>query len=169
MKIIEALKKSKDLLKKADDIKDKIKQHCADLDNEDPIYPDQKRQISEWLQAHCDIIKEILSLKYRIQKTNVTTDVTIEIGGTFVTKTIAEWIIRRKELARLEEQCWASLTERNLLEKYKQTTSSNIEKTVKRRLYFDPIERDKKREIYRSEPSLIDASLEIVNAVTDLV
>jgi len=46
MKIIEALKKIKDLQRKADDIKDKIGTYCADLDCENPVYVDQKLQIS---------------------------------------------------------------------------------------------------------------------------
>ena len=41
MKIIEALKKIKDLRRKADDLKDKVKQHCADLDCETSPYHTQ--------------------------------------------------------------------------------------------------------------------------------
>ena len=51
-KIIEGMKKIKDLLKKADDIRTKIGLYCADLDYETPMYPDQTKQIKEWLQAH---------------------------------------------------------------------------------------------------------------------
>lgn len=40
---------------------------------------------------------------------------------------------------------------------------------VKRRLYFDPSERDHKLEVYRSEPAKIDSTLEIINAVTDII
>jgi hypothetical protein len=36
-------------------------------------------------------------------------------------------------------------------------------------LYFDPAERDKKIEIFRSEPSLIDRTLEVINCTTDLI
>ena len=32
--------------------------------------------------------------------------------------------------------------------------------------YFDPVERDRMIALYRSEPSLIDGTLEIVNATT---
>lgn len=169
MKIIEALKSIKDLRRKADDIQDKIKQYCADLDCETPTYPDQKRQISEWLQAHGDIIKEILSLKKRIQYTNVMTIVSIELDGKFVEKSITEWLERRRELAKLQEECWRSLTDRNLKETYtNQLTANTPQNVIKRRLYFDPIERDKKVELYRNEPSKIDGILETINATTDL-
>jgi hypothetical protein len=46
---------------------------------------------SYWIQAHGDIMKEILKLQIAIQKTNLLTPVTIEIGGKQVTKSIAFW------------------------------------------------------------------------------
>jgi hypothetical protein len=170
MKIIEALKKIKDLQRKADDIKDKIGTYCADLDCENPVYVDQKLQISNWLQMHSDIIKEILNLRFRIQKTNVITEVNIHLDGKYVTKTIAEWVHRRRDLAKNEESAWRKLTDKGHKEQYTtQLTPNSPQNVIKRRLYFDPIERDKKIELYRSEPSLIDATLEITNAVTDLL
>jgi hypothetical protein len=170
MKIIEALKKTKDLSKKADDLKAKIAKYCADLDCETPIYPDQRGQVSEWLQSHGDVVKEILLLRYRIQKTNVNTQVTMRLGDKNVTKSIAEWIHRRKDLANMEMGCWKQLTERNLNETYKsQPTPNSPESFIKRRLYFDPKERDQKIELFRSEPSTIDGILETVNSTTDLM
>jgi len=170
MKIIEALKKIKDLRRKADDLVSKVKQHCADLDCETPIYPDQKRQISEWIQAHSDIVKEILHLKTSITRTNLKTEVTIELGDKFVTKPICDWIERRRTLANLEEVMYRSLTDKGLKDTYQNQLTPNAPVTIiKKRLYFDPIERDKKIELYRSEPSKIDSTLEIINAVTDLL
>lgn len=169
MKLIEALKKIKDLRRKADDIKEKIGQYCADMDSETPTYPDQKRQIEDWLQSHSDIIKEIGLLRERIHKTNLETPVSITLGGKTVTKSIVSWILRRTELAQLEETCWRKLTDRGLKESYSyQVTNSSPQAIVKRRLYFDPKQRDEKVELYRSEPHTIDSTLEVVNAVTDL-
>lgn len=170
MKIIEALKKIKDLKRKADDLKDKVGEYCADLDCDTPSYPDQKRQVSEWLQAHSDIIKEIIYLRVAIQRTNIETDVTIKLGDKYVTKSIAEWVHRRRDLADEEREIWSRLTDKSLMEKYRQKlTDRSPEVIIKRRLYFDPKERDEKRELYRSEPGLIDSTLEVVNATTDLI
>jgi hypothetical protein len=170
MKIIEAMKKIKDLQRKCDDLKDKVKAYCADLDCETATYPDQRRQISEWLQSHSDICKEISHLRLSITKTNVETQVTIMIDNRAVTKSICEWIHRRKDLANSEEAMWRGLTDKNLKEDYKTKLTPNAPETVvKRRLYFDPVERDKKVALYRSEPFLIDAALEVTNATTDLV
>ena len=168
MKVIEALKGVKDLQRKADDLKTKVKTHCAHLSNEKPVYENQKEQVAQWIQSYGDTVKEILRLRIAIQKTNIATPVDVQLNGKAVTKSIAEWIHRRRDLAGMEYSIWSSLTDKGLREG--QITQSNGEKidvTIKR--YFDPAERDKKLDIYVSEPTLIDARLEIANAVTDLI
>ena len=169
MKIIEGMKKIKDFQIKVDDLKDKIKIYCADLNFETPMYgADQKKQVDKWLQSVGDILKEILDLRIQIQTTNLATEVTIELNEKQVTKTIAEWIHRRRDLAKSEQDLWQKLTDRGLKEgKMKDSTNQDIE--VKIRRYFDPEERDNKVELYRTEPSKIDATLEVVNATTDLL
>lgn len=168
MKLIQAMKAIKDLQIKAQDIRGKIAVYCTDLTFETPTYPDQKAQVSEWLQAHSDLMKEILKLRVSIQKTNILTPVTIELGGKQVTKTIAEWIHRRRDLAKYEQDAWGKLTDRGLKEgTAKNSTGSEVE--VRLRRYYDPRERDTKVDLFRSEPSTIDSSLEVVNAVTDLI
>jgi len=170
MKIIEAMKKVKDLQRKKSDLQEKIAKHCADLDCETPMYPDQKREIQGWVQSAEDIIKEIEHLRVSIQKTNIETDVTIELGGKFVTKKIAQWIHRRRDLAIDQSNLWKCMTDRGLKEtSVVQLTAASPQSFVKRRLYFDPSERDKKIELYRGEPSIIDSTLETINAVTELI
>lgn len=178
MKIIEALKQIKDLQRKAEDIRNKIGVSCADLSIETPAYGEnQKEQVRQWLQAHSDIIKEILRLRFAVMGTNVVTSVTIELGGKQVTKTIAEWLLRRGgknregSLSALELAAWSKLTDRGLKGKEGAIPSSTggESQPVKVRYYFDPAERDVKKDELQSEPSLIDGRLEVVNAVTDLV
>ncbi len=168
MKIIEALKQIKDLVRKSDDLRKKITQHSAYVNIETPVYADQKGQVSEWVQAHTDILKEILRLRYAIQKTNITTQVTIELGGKQVTKSVAEWIHRRRDLATLEGEAWKKLTDRNLKEG---TGMNSMQQPMEVKIVrcYDPKERDNKIAVLDSEPSLVDAKLEIVNAVTDLI
>ena len=169
MKLIQAMKKLKDLATKAEDLRKKVGLYCADLTIETAQYPDQRRQIAEWIQGHGDILKEILKLRFAIQKTNLATAVTMELDGKQITKSIAEWIHRRRDLAKWEMEMWARLTDRNLKEQNVQTTPGGVVTEVRIRRYFEPAERDSKIEIYRAEPSVIDATLETVNAVTDLI
>lgn len=168
MKLIQAMKQIKDLQRKAEDLRGKIGVHCAHLSYETPTYGDkQAQQVAEWLQAHADILKEILRLRVAVQKTNLVTQVTIELGGVQVVKTLAEWIHRRRDLAKLDMDAWSKLTDRGLREGIgKNSLGELLEAKIVRN--FDPAGRDRKLELYRSEPSIVDATLEVVNAVTDL-
>ncbi len=169
MKLIQAMKKLKDLAIKAEDLRGKVAQFAADLTIETPQYPDQRGQVSEWIQAHSDVQKEILRLRVAIQRTNIQTPVTIELDGKQVTKSIAEWIHRRRDLAKLELDMWSKLGDRGLKEQNVQTSPGGSVTEIRIRRYFDPKERDAKRELFRTEPSVIDSTLEVVNATTDLL
>lgn len=168
MKLIEGLKQIKDLRRKADDLKEKISKHSAHASFETPVYSNQGQQVREWLQAYSDILKKILELRIAIQRTNLATQVTIELGGKKVTKSIAEWVHRRRDLATLECEAWKALTDRGIREgQVKGTGGDMVDVRIVR--YYDPAERDKMVDQFTSEPVLIDARLEIVNAVTDLI
>lgn len=168
MKIIEALKKIKDLKKKAEDLRDKVSKHSAYMSFETPVYQDQKKQVAEWIQSHSDILKEILSLRISIQRTNLLTGVTIEINNNQITKSIAEWIHRRRDLAIEECLMWKKLTDRGLKEG---VMIDSLGKQIDNKIIrcYDPKDRDNHVSLFDSEPSLIDGKLEIVNAVTDLI
>ncbi len=169
MKLIEALKKIKDWQRKAEDLRGKVGTHCASLSFETPAYPDMKRQLLEWIQAHTDLIQEILKTRIAIQKTNLVTMVKIDFGnGLIVQKSIAEWIHRRKDLAKQDLTMWSQLGDKGLREgNIQNSAGEKVEVRIVR--HFDAPERDKKLEMYRSEPMTIDANLEIVNAVTDVI
>jgi len=168
MKIIEALKEVKRLEEKIKDLNVKIFTFCSDLDIENPVYPDQKGQVNSWLQSVHDTLKEATRLRLAIQQTNLTIKVPIELGTEKVVHSISEWIIRRRLYAKAEMESWANLTDRQLRDgMFKNSSGQDI--MVKVRRYYDPLEKDKRIEIYRSEPGIIDRTLEIINATTDLI
>ena len=168
MKLIEALKEIKELQRKTGDLRDKVGKHSAHLSMETPLYQDQAAQVKEWIQAHSDILKEILRLRIAIQRTNLAVEVTIELNGKNVTKTIAEWIHRRRDLATDECKMWQKLTDRGLKEgRFKESTDEIKEVKIIR--CYDAKEKDRNIDLYSKEPVLIDAKLEITNAVTDLI
>lgn len=171
MKIIEGMKQIKQLTAKAEDLRKKIAQYCADMDFETPTYgtaDEQKETVRGWIQSHSDVVKEILRLRVAIQRTNLATSVSITLGDKAVTKTIAEWIHRRRDLAAFDFEAWKMLTDKNLREGVVQNSTGGT-KDVKIRRYYVPAERDKFLELYRSEPTTIDGTLEVTNAVTDLI
>lgn len=168
MKVIEAMKQIKDLQRKASDLQTKISRCSADLTHETPLYENQFQKVESCVQAHSDICKEILRLRVAIQKTNIITEVPIELGGKVVTKTVAEWIHRRRDLSQLELAAYKRLTDRNLKEGYI-AQSTGEQREVKIRRHYNPEKRDKMIDILSSEPLMIDSKLEVVNAITDLV
>lgn len=167
MKIIEGMKEIKRLEEKVDDLKMKVATYCADMDMEFPVYENQKGQITEWLQSAHDSLKEAERLRLAIQKTNLSKSVTIQLGDQKVEKSIAAWIIRRRLYAAKEQTLWASLTDKNLKDSNWKGTTGEV-KEIHVRRYYDPKIRDIKVSEFRDEPNLIDRSLEVVNAVTDL-
>jgi hypothetical protein len=168
MKLIEGLKGTKVLQQKANDLRDLVKAHCARSSLETDKYPNQKGRVAVWMQAHSDLMKEILRLRIAIQRTNLATSVTIELDDKVITKTIAEWIHRRRDLAQEEQSMWNCLTDRGIAEGIvKGPTGDPVEIKIVR--FFDPGERDNKRELYQSEPMIIDSRLEVVNATTDMI
>lgn len=170
MKLIQAMKKLKSLVIKADDLRGKVAQKCSDLSIETPEYGDrQKEQVSLWIQSHSDVLKEVLELRIAVQRTNLATMVTIELGGHQINKCIAAWIHRRRDLSQLDMQMWAKLGDKGLKEVNMPSASGGPPTEIRIRRYFDPKERDTKIELYRTEASIIDGVLETVNATTDLI
>lgn len=168
MKIIEALKKIKDLQRKASDLRNKVQDCSAKMSFESDKYENQKEKVAGWLQSHHDILREIESLREKIAETNLRVMVPIEIGGKEVKKSIHSWISRRRDLAQLDMMAWRMLTDRGLRDQAVrgETTKEVVEFKVVQ--FFDPEERDRMIDMYKSEVVLIDSKLEVVNAVTDL-
>lgn len=169
MKIIEAMKKVKQNDQKIGDLQKKISETCANLSHETPVYgTETQKKINEWLQSCDDLSKENIRLLCAIQKTNLQTNVTIELSGKQVTKNISEWVWRRKKYANIDYTTWSQLTDRGLKEGF-MNSSTGTPFEVKISRHYDPIKRDEMKEMYRSEPHEIDSALEVVNAVTDLI
>ena len=169
MKIIEGLKSIKELQVKVKDLTSKVGTYSAHLNIETPTYPDQKGQVLKWLQAIEDLTKEIADLHVRLNKTNVMTKVKIKIGSNVLEKSITEWIIRRRLLASMDQNAWLSLTDRGLKEGAINSTSGGEPTKVTIVRCYDPVQRDEKVALFKSEPNAIDVALETVNATVDLL
>ncbi len=169
MKIIEAMKRVKQNKEKITDLQTKIGNVSANLSMETPLYGDKTTDlIKEWIQAATDTSQDNVKLLVAIARTNLVTPVTISLGEKSATKTIAEWVWRRREYAALDLATWGKLTDRNLREG-QINSSTGVAIDVKIVRNYDPIQRDKMVGIFKSEPHEIDAALEVVNAITDLI
>ena len=167
MKIIEAMKQIKANKEKIAELMQRIQRNSAHLSIESPQYEDQQAKIKEWRQSALDTARDNVELLIRIQQTNLITPVTIQMGDKSVTKSVAEWVWRRREYAEIERDIWNSLTDRGLKEGHIQT-SPGVTSELKIIRYYDPSERDKNLDSLRREKFDIDAALEVTNAVTEL-
>jgi hypothetical protein len=168
MKLIEAMKKIKGNRQKIADLQEKIAKNCAQLSHETSPYDDPKSKVREWAQACDDLSRETVELLTRISRTNLATNVTVEISGKPVVKPIAEWIWRRREFAMIDLKTWRHMNDRGLKEGQMQSsTGQPIDVKIVRN--YDTELRDKKMDEYSSEPRDIDSALEIANAITDLL
>ncbi len=170
MKIIEAMKRVKSNTEKIADLHNKIANNCANLSLETETYgADTEKKLKEFAQSCEDLSQENIRLLCAIQRTNLQTNVTIELEGRQVTKTIAEWVWRRRKYAQLDLMTWNQFSDRGLRQKEGFVNGSTGPVEVKLRKHFDQEHVDKKKEMYRSEIHKIDSHLEIVNATTDVI
>jgi len=172
--IVEGMRDIKRLMEKCGNLEEKISKHSADYDIEKPVYgtPDeQTAQVQEWVQSHTDSVHEICDLKRRLTKTNVETKVTITIGDNAIERTITEWIARRTQLSSLHARAFACLNDRRLDKNLHlgASTPGAEDKVINIRRYYDPKARDKQLDALRDEPHLINQTLEVINATTQLV
>lgn len=169
MKIIEAMKRVKQNKEKIADLQAKVAGVSANTSVETPLYgEDTPNLIKGWLYSCTDLSQENARLLVSIARTNLATPVTITLGEKTVTKTIAEWVWRRREYAALDLLTWSKLTDRGLREGSAQT-STGVPLEIKLVRHYDPLQRDAMVAMFKSEPHEIDSALEVVNAVTDLI
>lgn len=171
MKIIEAMKRVKANKEKIADLQLKIAAHCVNLSIETPLYgAETKDKVNEWLQSCTDTTQENIRLLCAIAKTNLATVATILLGGKPVAKTLAEWIWRRREYAKIDLDTWLKVGDRNLRDQFMQPTASGGMPTeIKVVRHYDPEQRDRMVAMFKTEAHEIDSALEVVNAITDLI
>ena len=176
MKIIEAMKRIKAIDAQIGVHANFISKNFARLTTEEaPFGEETSQKVQSAHQAVVSLIQEKNSLQARIQKTNITTPVTVSVVNQrgdreAVTKTISEWVFRRDRGVREEQSLVSLYEERFLKSKVGVQTLSNGEKVVVdvARAY-EPDFIQQRSMALASEPLEIDAQLEIINATVDLV
>lgn len=171
MKIIEALKTIRANQAKVHDLVVKVQKNSAIRSDQTSPYGDQRAStatVNGWLDTIRQTLRENEVLTRRIHTTNNSVEITIVIGGIGITKTIDEWLTRRKSGVDFQTLAYQSLTDRSLKEEFvSQPDGTRVPLTIVR--HYNPVQRDEMLEILAQEKSLIDSRLEIVNATTDLM
>lgn len=171
MKIIEALKRLPVIEKRIGKQIGLIAQHSAIIDTGDTEYPfgtleEQTKEVASMVQSVNDLVKERAQLRKRLAMTNAT--VLVKIGD--YQRTITEWIEYRQSgfgyvIQALQAQ---SIQEAENRVRNGQI-AINTEKGFKTVRFYDELERNEGIEAVENLRDSIDAELEKINAITDLV
>jgi hypothetical protein len=166
MKIIEALKELPVIEKRIEKQASQIAEYAGLVSNEQPPFGTsdaQKKKVSELIQSNYDLSKRYAKLKRALAITN--TQVEVEVLGE--KRTIAEWITFKTHTAN---QLARTLNALNLshAQARLQTSKFDVTEGIKIERMYD--EEFKLKQSNRVQELLdnIDATLEIVNATTDL-
>jgi hypothetical protein len=171
MKIIEALKNLKTIQKRMEKNCQQIREYCAYVSVETPVFETQEKQRAEvdaLIQSNIDLEVEYLRLKKAIETTNLAVTVTI---GT-LTHTITELISIKRVVGKFRTATYSALTPQLALQRLQQiyNQSKGVDPTnpAKVIVVFEEKMRNQKIREWEDFLAQIDGRLEVVNAETDL-
>lgn len=165
MTIIEGLKRLKVIEKRMAKNAEDITRYASMVSTEKECFENQKKEVGSLVQANGDLGKEYLRLKLQIEKTNFS--VTAEIGGE--TYTITELLTIRRKMAARNMATYKALNDSAGTDRLASTPAVQSGKPAYVVRFYDEKEKNqallKWQELYDN----IDARLEVLNAVTQLV
>ena len=171
LKLTQGLKLQKSMISDIAQLEALVTKHSADFENETPLLGDASKQcaqVAAWAQSARQLENDLEWLNLRIQKTNNATLVTVELAGKQVTKPLTSWIHRRQKGCDRMTSLEQAHNDRGLKEQSIRN-SSGVTETMKIRRYYDPQAQAQRIMDAKREKSLIDSTLEVVNATTDLL
>lgn len=167
MKIVEALKRLKVIEKRIADNTVKITQYSSIVSAEKPAFGTedaQKDEINKLIQSSTDLYEEYLSLKSRIDRTNL--GVEVEIDGRKYT--LNDLLTIKRKLARLMMGVYSALNTRTAEERILSFRRMNAtEKAQVIQLYDENLKNENLRK-WQDLYDNIDSRLEVFNATFDL-
>ncbi|MFW6219563.1 MAG: hypothetical protein ACOC33_01840 [bacterium] len=165
MKLIEGLKKLRNIEKKIKKNCEYITEYSSKLSNEKPEFDsdnEQKIEIEQLLQSNKDLSELYLNLKKKIDKTNIMTECTINDE----TRSLHEFLTIQRKIGNLLIKTYNSLNEHKAQSKL--TIYRGVDKISIDRLYSEKMKNEKIR-YYSDLIDEINSSLEVINATTDII
>jgi hypothetical protein len=167
MKITEAMKELKLIEKKMMRNNDSIQKYSSQSSHERTFFPtaeEQKKEIKNLLHSNYDLMQNYLSLKQKIEKTNL--EVSVEMDGK--SYTLSELLVLKRKLAKLMAQSYQSMNDENAKVNIQSFRFSGSE-TPKVERFYDEREKNEGLRKWQDFYDNIDSRLEVINATTDLV
>ena len=168
MKLIEAMKELKVIIKRMGKNTIQINEYAALPDTERLHFGTKDAQMKEikgLIQANADLVNTYLGLKQRIEYTNLKT--MVEING--IKYSISEMLVLKRSLAKLMVATFNALNDSQARSR---STSSHLGRSEKAPIVEKFYNESEKTQGQRSWDDLyhaIDSRLEVINATTELL
>lgn len=168
MKIIEGMKELKVILKRINKNTEQISEYAALPDNERLHFgtrENQMKEIKKLIQANEDLVQTYLSLKQRIELTNLKT--IVEING--VKYTISEMLVLKRVLAKTMVNTFNALNDTKARARVTSHSLARSEKAPIVEKYYDELDKTSGQRAWDDLYHTIDSRLEVINATTELM
>ena len=172
MKIIEALKELPLIDKKLEKNRQSLAEYASSVDGgttgntlKFPTKEEQTAEVAALIQSSQDLVSRKAKLRRALAITNA--KVKVSIGG-LPEKSIIEWIEYRQKGAEALRACYSSLSDNAAASKLN-TFKFDGTQGVRIQRHYDEAVRNKLLEGVFDLPTKIDSTLELINAITDLI
>lgn len=165
MKLIEAMKHLKVIEKRIFKNCEQITEYSALPDTERIHFGSKDLQVKEvrsLVQANKDLVQEYLTIKQKIDKTNLFTNV--EINGK--TYTISELLILKRTLAKMMISTYKAMND-TMARKKVNTIRSEKQPIIEK--FYSETEKNEGERFWDDLYHSIDSRLEVINATTELL
>ena len=165
MKLVEAMKKLQIITKRMDSNTKDINRYSSIMSNERPEFgseEEQKKEVAGLVQANKDLMEQYLTLKKQIERTNLETEV--DVDGE--TRTISEWLVIRRKMAKMMEATYIALNDNTARGRMAYNSGDKMPQVVK---MFDEKVRLEGLNKWQTMADEIDGRLQVINGLTDIV
>lgn len=134
---------------------------------------EQAKKVAELLQGAQDKVKELARLRHAVYLLNVTTSITIRVGGEDVTKTADHWIHRKDTGIPLERQILTdglkdSAISRDRIVEVSDGKGGVVKELVQLVRFYDVAVKEHALDLLLEEERAIESALDRYNCTTEI-
>lgn len=168
MKLSEAMKRLKVIEKRMESNSQAITKYASLLSNEKPQFDSedqQKAEVRSLIQANTDLMGEYLSLKTKIEKTNLGTH--MEIGGR--TYSLSELLIIKRKMADKMIETYRALNDSSAESKVRMGMATKSDTAITINKMYSEKEKNDQLLVWHDLRDNIDSRIDVINSTTELL
>jgi hypothetical protein len=168
MKLSEAMKRLRIIEKRMEDNSKAVTKYASLLSNEKPQFDSedkQKSEVNQLIQASTDLMKEYLTLKTKIERTNLET--VVEVGGKKYS--LSELLIIKRKMANHMIDTYRALNDSMAESKMRNGMAQKSDTAVTIVKMYSEKDKNDNLSIWQDLRDNIDSRIDVVNATTELI